>query len=181
MRMKRLGFVCAGILFAGAALAADDSTGWKPLFNGKNLSGWSTHYASKPGDKTPPPASFFRVEDGAIHVYPVQAAGSEQPNAYLLSDGEHKDYKLSLEYKWGEKKFPPRLNLVRDAGLLYHVHRQRPNDWPASIESQIQEGDVGDLWAVSARASSSIDPKTQRFALLENGGVPVTVGNDGKF
>ena len=179
--MKRLGFVCVGVLFAGAALAADDSTGWKPLFNGKNLNGWSTHYASKPGDKTPPAASFFRVEDGAIHVYPVQAAGSEQPNAYLLSDGEHKDYKLSLEYKWGEKKFAPRLNLVRDAGLLYHVHRQRPNDWPAAIESQIQEGDVGDLWAVSARASSTVDPKTRRFALLESGGVPVTVGNDGKF
>ena len=174
--------VCVALcLFTGAVSAAEDSAAWKPLFNGKNLNGWSAHYASKPGDKTPPAASFFRVEDGAIHVYPSQAAGTEQPNAYLLSDGEHKDYKLSLEYKWGEKKFPPRLELVRDAGLLYHVHRQRPDDWPASIESQIQEGDVGDLWAVSARASSVIDPRTQRFTLLENGGVPVTVGNDGKF
>ena len=174
--------VCVGLcLFTSAAFAADDAGAWKPLFNGRNLNGWSTHYASKPGDKTPPAAAFFRVEDGAIHVYPVQAAGTEQPNAYLLSDSEHQDYKLSLEYKWGEKKFAPRLNLVRDAGLLYHVHRQRPNDWPAAIESQIQEGDVGDLWAVSARASSAIDPRTRRFALLENGGVPVTVGNDGKF
>jgi hypothetical protein len=168
-------------LFTSVAFAADDTGGWKPLFNGRNLSGWSTHYASQPGENAAAAASYFRVEDGAIHVYPSQSAGSAQPNAYLLSDGEHKDYKLSLEYKWGEKKFAPRLNLVRDAGLLYHVHRQRPNDWPASIESQIQEGDLGDLWVISARASSSIDPKTKRFALLEQGGVPVTVGNDGKF
>ena len=47
---------------------------------------------------------------------------------------DYKDYRLSLEYKWGEKKFPPRLEAVRDAGLLYHVHRAIPADWPASFE-----------------------------------------------
>jgi hypothetical protein len=176
-------FVGASLcLFAGASnLAMADESTWKPLFNGKNLSGWSTQYASKTGEQAPGAATFFRVENGAIHVYPTQAAGSEQPNAYLLSNAEHKDYKLSLEYRWGDKKFAPRANLQRDAGLLYHVHRQRSGDWPASIESQIQEGDVGDLWAVSARASSFIDPRSKRFALLENGGVPVTIGNDGTF
>jgi hypothetical protein len=61
------------------------------------------------------------------------------------------------------------------------VHRDRPADWPASIESQIQEGDTGDLWAISARASSYIDPKTRRYTPPENGGVAITVGNDGKF
>jgi hypothetical protein len=180
--MKRMvGLVGAGLLVTGAALAADDSSAWKPLFNGKNLNGWTVQYASKTADGAPSPAKFFDVENGVIHVYRDEAAGSEQPNAYLLSTGEYKDYRLSLEYRWGEKKFAPRLNLVRDAGLLYHVHRERAGDWPASIESQIQEGDVGDLWAVSARASSTINPKTQRFTRLEDGGVPVTVGDDGKF
>ncbi len=180
--MKRMvGLLGSGLLFTGAAIAADDSAAWKPLFNGKNLNGWTAHYASKTPPGAAPPAQLFDVQSGVIHVYRDEAAGSEQPNAYLLSTSEHKDYKLSLEYRWGEKKFAPCLHLVRDSGLLYHVHRQRDADWPASIESQIQEGDVGDLWAVSARASSVIDPRTQRFTLLENGGVPITVGNDGKF
>ena len=180
-RMSVAAIGLAGLIWAQAASAADDSAAWKPLFNGKNLSGWSTHYASKAGSGAPAASTFFRVEDGAIHAYPTQVAGSEQPNAFLLTDTEYHDYKLTLEYRWGEKKFAPRVNLVRDAGLLYHVHRVRDGDWPASIESQIQEGDVGDLWAVSARASSSINPQSRRFTLLEDGGVPVTVGNEGKF
>ncbi len=64
--------------------------------------------------------------------------------------------------------------------LLYHVHRDNPA-WPASFEAQIQEGDTGDSWAVSAQVSSFVDPKTGLYALPENGGVPVTVGKNGDF
>jgi len=174
-------WACAWMLLGSSALAADAAAGWKPLFNGKNLKGWSLHFASKTAADGPPPATLFTVEDGAIHAYPTQAAGSEQPNAYIETDASYKDYVLSLEYRWGEKKFSPRLNLVRDAGLIYHVHRERPSDWPAGSEAQIQEGDVGDSWAVSSQLSSFVNPKTGRYALPEDGGVPVTVGHDGKF
>jgi hypothetical protein len=139
------------------------------------------HYASKTADDAPPPATIFAVENGEIHAYPSQPAGSAQPNAYLLSDADYKDYVLSLEYKWGEKKFPPRLDHVRDAGLLYNVHREIPANWPACFEAQIQEGDTGDSWAVSSQVSSFVDPKTGLYALPENGGVPVTVGKNGDF
>jgi hypothetical protein len=177
--------MCLGAIgafvFSSGVLAADTSAGWKSIFNGRNLQGWSVHHASKAPEGAPAPATLFAVENGVIHAYPTQAAGSEQPNAYLETVSEYQDYVLSLEYRWGEKKFAPRLNVVRDAGLLYHVHRARPSDWPASAESQIQEGDTGDSWAVSTQLSSFVDPKTGRYALPENGGVPVTVGGDGKF
>jgi hypothetical protein len=168
-------------LFAGAATAADNAPGWKPIFNGKNLRGWSVHYASKTPADAPPAASLFDVANGEIHVYRDEAAGSAQPNAYIVTEADYKDYRLSLEYKWGEKKFAPRLEHVRDAGLLYHVYRAIPSDWPASAEAQIQEGDTGDSWAVSARVSSFVDPKTGRYTLPENGGVPHTVGEFGDF
>ncbi len=174
------GIACAWLL-ANAAFSADAAANWKPWFNGKNLKGWSVHYASKTDANAPAPSTIFAVENGVIHAYPTQAEGGAQPNAYIETEASYKDYVISLEYKWGEKKFAPRMNLVRDAGLIYHVHRERAADWPAGAEAQIQEGDVGDSWAVSSRLSSFVNPKTGKYAAPEDGGVPVTVGNDGKF
>ncbi len=168
-------------LFAGAAFAADATPAWKPLFNGKDLKGWTVHYASRTAADAPPPATLFAVANGEIRTYPTQAAGTPQPNAYLETVADYQNYRLSLEYQWGEKKFPPRLEQVRDAGLLYNVHREIPANWPAGFEAQIQEGDTGDSWAVSSQLSSFVDPKTRFYALPENGGVPVTVGRNGEF
>jgi len=174
------GVLCATMSGTHAA-AAGKPEDWKPLFNGNDLEGWSVRYASPTPDGAPPAATLFKVEDGVIHVYPTQPASSAQPNAYLITETDHKDYRLSLEYKWGEKKYAPRLKNVRDAGLLYHVHRERAGDWPASAESQIQEGDTGDSWAISSQVSSFVNPKTGLYTLPENGGVPVTAGGEGKF
>ncbi|HTU65069.1 MAG TPA: DUF1080 domain-containing protein [Steroidobacteraceae bacterium] len=177
---RTLGLVTSLCLLAGTAVAAEPGN-WKPLFNGKDLKGWSAHYASKnvPAD-APTPAAIFKVENGVIHAYAAQPTGTVPPTAYLVTDAEYKDYVLSLEYQWGEKKYEPRLNLVRDAGLLYHVYKERDGDWPASAEAQIQEGDTGDSWAVSSQVTSFVDPKTGFYALPENGGVPVTTGADGQ-
>lgn len=49
------------------------------------------------------------------------------------------------------------------------------------MEAQIEEGDTGDLWAVSRRASSTILPLTGRYMKPADGGVPVTVGTYGTF
>src|ERR1044071_4105110 len=94
-----VGAACA-LLMSSGVLAADGSTGWKPLFNGKNLAGWTVHYASRTSADAPPPASIFAVEKGVIHAYPTQAAGSDQPNAYLETDTDYQDYVISLEYQW---------------------------------------------------------------------------------
>lgn len=182
MRLTSVITCAAAALFCAAKVfSADASAGWKPLFNGKDLRGWSVHYASKTEPGAPSPGSLFDVKNGVIHAYPTQVAGSSQPNAYLLTDAEYRDYVISLEYKWGEKKFAPRLNQVRDAGLIYHVHRDRADNWPAGAEAQIEEGDTGDSWAVSSQLSTFVDPKTGLYALPEDGGVPVTHGADGTF
>jgi hypothetical protein len=153
---------------------------WTPLFNGKNLDGWTAAYASKPLDGRPASA-LFTVENDMIHAYATEVGGTDQPFAVIETNSEYQDYRISLEYKWGDKKFGPRRELLRDAGLLYHKHAEKPFDWPPSVESQIQEGDAGDLWAISTKASSTILPETSRYSAPADGGVPVTVGEFGGF
>jgi Domain of Unknown Function (DUF1080) len=119
--------------------------GWIPLFDGKSLNGFYPCLDKQ--KKNEDPAKIFQALDGVIHVYKDQTAGVAVPYGYLATESEYAYYHLRLEYKWGNKKFRPRAEQRRDAGVLYHM---LPPDvvWPRCIECQIQEKDVGDCFTV---------------------------------
>lgn len=137
--------------------SAENGSNWITLFNGKNLDGWSIQLRDQ--DKNEDPNHLVQVDHGVLHFYKDAQAGSEQPFGYLATAKEYSSYRLRLEYKWGEKKFAPRTGSVRDSGLLYHV-TATDKVWPDSVEYQIQENDVGDIYAISTQVTSSADPKT---------------------
>jgi hypothetical protein len=148
--MRRLAlWVGSAVLLAAPAFGAEG--GERPLFNGKNFDGWHFHirHADK-SDPTADPKGVFQVEDGVIHV-------SGEEFGCLTTDEEFSDYRLSLEFKWGEKRYPPRENAKRDAGVLMHCVGPE-KVWPKSIECQIQEGDCGDFYMVGG-AELTIDGK----------------------
>ncbi len=131
-------------VFAGsltATISAAESDAPVALFNGKDLSGWSIFIRHM--DQTDPrtdPKGVFKVEDGVIHI-------SGEEFGALTTKDEFENYHLTVEFKWGEKKWPPRENAKRDSGIL--VHCVGPDKiWTKSIECQIQEGDCGDFWMV---------------------------------
>ncbi|WP_233558501.1 ThuA domain-containing protein [Aquimarina sp. BL5] len=69
----------------------------------------------------------------------------------LTTKNEYGNYHLTAQFKWGEKKWEPRLYTKRDSGILYHakgVHGAFWNVWMASLEYQVQEGDCGDFIAL---------------------------------
>lgn len=64
---------------------------------------------------------------------------------------EYDNYHLRMQFKWGNKKYEPRLTLKRDNGLLYHCYGSHGafwNVWMWSHELQIQETDMGDYIAL---------------------------------
>lgn len=64
---------------------------------------------------------------------------------------EYDNYHLQAEFRWGTKKYEPRLQAKRDNGILYHcygTHGAFWNVWMNSHELQIQEGDFGDYFAL---------------------------------
>jgi len=132
------------------------------LFNGTNLNGWETWLGPKftsgfDQDTVPiglnvDPENVFSVveEDGAPAI---RISGQHFGGINTIESFEN--YHLSLDFKWGEQKWPPRDSSKRDSGLLYHAVGPQGADWGfwmRSQELQIQEGDVGDYWGVAGAA-----------------------------
>ncbi len=161
------------LVSAFVANAADEP--WQKIFNGKDFTGWFVHIKGQP--KNSDPTKIVSVSDGMIHMYASAEQGSKQPIAVICTEKDFSDYDLRFEYKFGEKKFAPRVDKVRDAGLLYHCYDEQV--WPSSIECQIQEGDVGDIWVVRSQIKTTTDPKATKHVFLpkEQGGEMNTFGN----
>jgi type 1 glutamine amidotransferase len=171
------------LLIVPPALAADDDTrGWIPLFNGKDLSNF---YTFRQADgKNNDTQKVFKVEDGAIHVLDIADVTRSQPNGYVATNNEYRNYRLRLQYKWGEKKFPvPRHPefMPRDAGLLFHIYGA-DRVWPQCLEFQIQEHDTGDVWLLNTEprpyVTAAVAPATQpnqRLFTYQQGGAPTTI------
>jgi Domain of Unknown Function (DUF1080) len=168
MVIKRL-LVAAALVSLAAAPQPSD---WRTLWNGKSLDGWTT-WMQAPSPTSDVPG--LKRDDTGKYLEPI-GSGRDPLKVFTVAEdvdgrsairisgevfGElrtkesFKDYHLKFQFKWGEKKWPPRdrPETKRDSGLLYHVHAEpgaEGRTWARSVELQIQEGDVGDLYAVGS-------------------------------
>jgi Domain of Unknown Function (DUF1080) len=78
---------------------------WKPLFNGKDLSGWTVAAGRRGGGGTPnvaapnaapPPAPSWKVEDGVL------VGGQGAGRGTLVSNEQFKDFELELDFMLAE-------------------------------------------------------------------------------
>lgn len=125
---------------AGAQDKKADAT---PLFNGKDLTGWTVFL--DPNKKDADPKEVFKVVDGVIKC-------KGQPNGYLITDKEYGDYVLTVEWRWpGDKG--------GNSGVF--VHCQAPDKiWPKGVEAQLMSGRAGDFWLVG-EAKLAVDKTRQ--------------------
>ncbi|TNJ47186.1 DUF1080 domain-containing protein [Tamlana fucoidanivorans] len=76
----------------------------------------------------------------------------------LVTKEEFKNYHFQLKYKWGNKTWAYRKDLLKDSGILYHsigpMAAEFWRSWMLSQEFQIMEGHTGDFWS---QANSAID------------------------
>lgn len=175
------------LLLACASSAFSSADSWKPLFNGKDLAGWETWLAKPDASVDVPglargadgkyaepvglnrdPLGVFRVE--TLEGGPVLHV-SGQIFGTLTTKETFANCHVRLQFKWGERRWAPRSDVVRDSGLLYRVHGPSGVSggvWPPCIELQIQEHDVGDLWTVESRAFVTATPKSgDKFAVYD--------------
>ncbi len=125
----------------GFVRAADAPAGhhWIPLFNGRNLDGWTIKITNHPlGENY---ADTFRVEDGIIKVAYDKYPKFDKQFGHLYSNVAYSRYILRLEYRFEGKMMPDAPNYVNlNSGVM--IHSQSPQSmpldqaFPASLEVQ---------------------------------------------
>src|SRR4029078_2988769 len=137
------------VLVIPAPAAAQDDC-FVRLFDGASFTNWTRF--------NDPDAQVFKIENGLLHVLDLPESIAPRDFAYIATVRDYSNHRFRVRYRWGQKRFAPRAFDKRDAGILYHV--TGPDlIWPRSVESQIQEGDTGDIFLVSGTgASTSVDP-----------------------
>jgi hypothetical protein len=126
---------------AFAATAADDTaSGFTPLFNGRDFTGWKIWLRDADNAQT----KTFTVKDGEIHV-------TGRPNGYMITEKEYGDYVFRVQWR-----FP---GAPGNSGVFVHV--SGPDKiWPKSVEAQLQSGRAGDFWLVDG-FKMNVDAKQQ--------------------
>jgi len=141
------GLILLAILFFVSTLPANTQDHKYPgeivsLFNGQDLDGWYTFIQKRGRDSDP--KNVFTIQDGMIRI-----SGEEW--GCITSLKEYDNYKLVVEFKWGQLSFEPRIDKARDSGLLLHSQGEDGGSqgiWINSIECQIIEGGTGDFIVV---------------------------------
>lgn len=147
------------------------------LFNGRDLTGF---YPSMKENKLSDPKGVFTVKNGVIHVSGEEWGG-------LTTVDEWTNYHLIVEWKWGGKNLPPRVDRARDSGILLHGIGEdgaAGNGWLESIEYQIIEGGTGDMILVRGKtrpsATVEIEKDGKNETYWKKGGEKMT-RNSGRF
>jgi hypothetical protein len=161
---------------AGSGENTDNAT--IQLFDGQTLRGWYTFLQDR--GRNNDPKAVFTVVDGMIRV-----SGEEW--GCITTEDEYENYTITLEYKWGEKTWEPRLQNARDSGLLLHSRGEDGGSqgiWMHSIECQIIEGGTGDFIVVgdgsdAFQITCNVRQDEQGNAYFSpSEGVPLTVNAD---
>jgi hypothetical protein len=88
----------------------------------------------------------------------------------LTTKASFQDYHLTVEFRWGDRKWAPRTQAKRDSGLLYHCRGEHGafwKVWKSCLEYQVQETDLGDLYPLAGTGAQArfraIDEKNRVF------------------
>jgi hypothetical protein len=132
---------------AGSLTAADEpkakDDGWVPLFNGKNLDGWTPKITGyELGDNH---ADTFRVEDGVLKVRYDKYTEFGGKFGHLFYKDKFSHYRIRIEYRFvGDQCKGGPAWATRNSGVMLHCQdpktMRKDQEFPVSIEAQFLGG-----------------------------------------
>ncbi len=140
--------VMLGALATGCAPPDTDPDleAWIPLFNGRDLDGWTVKIAGH--DVGVNFANTFRVEDGVLSVRYDGYGDFDDQFGHLFYDQAFSHYRLRMEYRFvGDQQTGAPSWALRNSGVMLHSQDprtiQRDQDFPIAVEMQFLGG-LGD-------------------------------------
>ena len=183
--------------FAALNTAQAAEQPWQKLLD-KDLSQWDV-YLSYPGDVIASvvagtaPASlkpvglnkdskhvFSMIED---HGTPVLRISGEIYGS-AATKHEFSNYHFRAKFKWGERKWEPRLSELKDSGVLYHSTGPWGVDywhsWMQAQEFQIIEDGIGEYWTIAKAQVDipAVKPEGAKFYQFKKGAPWLTFAAD---
>jgi hypothetical protein len=85
------------------------------------------------------PGKNFTIDKDELHVLGKDLG-------YVITQKGYTNFHFKLDFKWGEKRWAPRENEKRDAGVCYNIPVNEPDSiWPRSIDSRYRK----EMWVTS--------------------------------
>lgn len=146
------------------------------LFNGRDLEGF---YTWIPATGREDPDKVFTVVHQIDGAPAIRSSG--QHYGGFVTKQAYANYRLVVEFKWGQVTWHPRKDKTMDSGILLHCTGEDGNasatfnsPWMRSVEYQMIEGGTGDIILVrgfqrgdptrlSTRLTSPIRPGTRNW------------------
>ncbi len=143
--MKAITILAALVAMAGGVSAEEAK--WEPLFNGKDLTGWTPKIRGcDAGDNF---QNTFRVKDGILTVDYSDYKEWDNRYGHLFYAKKFSHYRLRAEYRFtGEQMKGGAGWALRNSGIM--IHSESPatmeleQDFPASLEVQLLGGNSKD-------------------------------------
>jgi len=120
-----------------------DQQEWKPLFNGKDLSGWDIKIAGFPLNENH--KNTFRFEDGMVRISYDEYQKFDDRYGHMYYKQPFSHYILRFEYRFKGKQTPGGAAWnVRNSGVMFHSQSAKSltlnQDFPVSLEFQTLGG-----------------------------------------
>ncbi len=148
------------------------------LFNGKDLTNFYTFVKGR--GKGVDPKGVFTVRDKMLRI-------SGEEYGCVTTEEEYENYRLIVEFKWGDETHAPRTTRARDSGVLVHSTGEDggyAGTWMHSIECQVIEGGTGDFivvgdgsenYSLTTTARVETDQNGREARFFDTGGTSVTL------
>lgn len=143
--MKAITLMAAMVALAGGVSAEDAK--WEPLFNGKDLTGWTPKIRGCDAGENF--QNTFRVKDGAITVDYSDYKEWDNRFGHLFYEKKFSHYRLRAEYRFtGEQLTGGPGWALRNSGIMIHSESpqmmEKEQNFPTSLEVQLLAGNGKD-------------------------------------